>query len=438
MLRWGLYVAETLLACLPFFLKKQRREKFHLRLAIALLLLAGVVFGAVFLIDWLMREFHYEDPIKITCTVGGYLILPALIFLVYKSLFDEPFASVLSSYVLGHAVRSMAFAFYILLISLVGRQHNFLTPDGATSFFNFVVYFSVNAFVYAIYLLIARRYIFKTDNTLPKGLLLVYVPVLILMLVVHGVGEIYNENDVTLYVLLLLSEITTYIVLFAADYLLRRNDQLRNENLLVTRLLEEQGRQFKFSKANSEDIRVKAHDLKHQVRVLREGGPEAEKLLTSLEGDIDTFESTIYLDNQVLNIVLREKWAYCKKHSIRLSYSGDPSAFNRLSPVELFTLTGNILDNAIEATMKLSDKSKRVISVSIHHRNGISSLRCDNFYEGEIKEDKGRYLTSKGDDLNHGLGIQSIKRIVSGYDGAVDIKASAGIYVIKVSIPDNE
>ena len=119
-----------------------------------------------------------------------------------------------------------------------------------------------------------------------------------------------------------------------------------------------------------------------------------------------------------------------------MSYSGDPSAFPSVSSVDLFTLTGNILDNAIEASMKLSDKSRRVISASLYHKNGLSTFRCDNFYEGEIRTENGKYITDKGDDLNHGIGIRSIQRITKKYGGSIDIQTKNNIFVIKVTIPD--
>lgn len=88
--------------------------------------------------------------------------------------------------------------------------------------------------------------------------------------------------------------------------------------------------------------------------------------------------------------------------------------------------------------MKLSDKAKRVVSVSIYHRNGVSTFRCDNFYEGELSIKEGRIQTSKTDVSSHGFGIRSIQRIAKRYGGVVDIKADKGIFVLKVSIPDQE
>ena len=435
-IRWTLFIVETLVACAPFLLFKKRRGYFYVRLGIGFALLAGAVTGIAFGTKAIMETSNYDQTVQTFTAFGGYFIALTSVIGFEIFIFKEKMTSMLSSLVQGFATRSAAFCSYVLLATLLGNQWNFLNIAGMGNIVNLFPYLGMYALTYFLIIFSTRKVIFRSNNTLTKGLFLVYSIVVVALLAIISIGEFYSENDKILYIFLLLSEITCYIVLFVSDYLLRKNDELTTENELVSRLLEEQARQFKFSKANAEDLRMKAHDLKHQVRILREGGEEAERLLSSLEEDIDDFESTIYLDNQTLNIVLREKWGYCKKHRIRMSYSGDPSAFPSMSSVDLFTLTGNILDNAIEASMKLSDKSRRVISASLYHKNGLSTFRCDNFYEGEIRVEDGKYITDKGDDLNHGIGIQSIKRIVKKYGGSLDIKTENNIFVIKVTIPD--
>ena len=435
-IRWMLFMIETLVACTPFFLYKARRGHFYLRLGLGLASLGGVVAAIAFSSKAMMDAFNYDRASQTLISFGGYFFALISVFVFEICLFKEKMAVMLSCLAQGFATRSTAFCCYVLLGTLLGNEWNFLNIAGMANIANLFIYLGIYALVYFLIIFSTRKVIFRSNNTLTKGLFLVYSIVVVALLSIFAIGEFYSENDKALYILLLLSEITCYIVLFVSDYLLRKNDELATENELVSKLLEEQARQFKFSKANAEDLRMKAHDLKHQVKILRQGGEEAEKLLSSLEEDIDDFESTIYLDNQTLNIVLREKWGYCKKHRIRMSYSGDPSAFPSVSSVDLFTLTGNILDNAIEASMKLSDKSRRVISASLYHKNGLSTFRCDNFYEGEIRTENGKYITDKGDDLNHGIGIRSIQRITKKYGGSIDIQTKNNIFVIKVTIPD--
>ncbi|MCR5491159.1 MAG: GHKL domain-containing protein [Bacilli bacterium] len=437
-IRWMLTAVETITACAPFLLYKKRRSHFYLRLILALIVLGGATAGLSVAFFHFMDSHSYEAAYQITASVLGYFAFPALIYLLEISLFEEKAGNIFSSVVQGLALRSTAFSLYSVFVTALDPSHNFLNIAGMPNIVNLFPYLGIYITTYFLAIFAMRKVVLRANNTLTKPLLIVYVFVASLVIVCIAIGEFYGANDNALYVCLLLSQVACYVVLFTTDYLLRRNDELTSENELVSRLLEEQGRQFKFSKANAEDLRTKAHDLKHQVKILRAGGEEAEKLLSSLEEDIDDFESTIYLDNQVLNIVLREKWGYCKKHRIRMSYTGDPNAFSTVSSVDLFTLIGNILDNAIEASMKLQDKSRRIISASIYHQKGISTFRCDNFYEGEIKMEDGRFITQKGDDLNHGLGIQSIKRITKKYGGTTDIQTQNGIFVIKVAIPDEK
>ena len=76
-------------------------------------------------------------------------------------------------------------------------------------------------------------------------------------------------------------------------------NELKLENQLSEVMLGNQEKQFKFSKANSELLHIKAHDLKHQIAALRKGGDKAEKVLSDLEGTIQNYESVIITENTV-------------------------------------------------------------------------------------------------------------------------------------------
>ncbi len=53
----------------------------------------------------------------------------------------------------------------------------------------------------------------------------------------------------------------------------------------------------------------------------------------------------------------------------------DGSAVSFIDPIDLYTMLGNALDNAIESAAKISDPQKRLISVNIWKK------RTNGFYQ---------------------------------------------------------
>ena len=256
-------------------------------------------------------------------------------------------------------------------------------------------------------------------------------------MVVCVIGETYStDNNDFMYCLLLFSNIISLLLITSVELLMRKIYDLRNENQITNQLLAEKGSQYKFAKANMERLHIIAHDLKHESAILRQGGEEAKKILDNLDKGIESYDSILLTENQTLNVILNEKWLYCQKHAIRLSTIVDPTALSRLSTIELYSLFGNLLDNSVEAVMKIKDKSKRAISLNVSHSHGISSIDIRNYFTEFIQIEEGLPQTTKKDSNNHGFGTKSIETTVNKYGGDYSCYIENDVFVVKIAIPD--
>lgn len=86
---------------------------------------------------------------------------------------------------------------------------------------------------------------------------------------------------------------------------------------------------------------------------------------------------------------------------------------------DIIVVLGNILDNAIDATAKVGDNKKIRICL-IYDRRRVM-LEVQNTYCGEIQVRQGIPMTTKGDELLHGVGLQNVRTVVEKYRGTVDI-----------------
>ena len=143
--------------------------------------------------------------------------------------------------------------------------------------------------------------------------------------------------------------------------------------------------------------------------------------------------------NVALDVILGEKDTLSRSKNIKFSPMADGKALSFMSEVDIYSLFGNILDNAIEASEKLPE-AERFIGLKVYRQNSFVIINATNAFSGEIKQENGNIVTTKTDRESHGYGLKSIKYVVEKYDGKVDITAQKGVFTLTVLFvaPTNE
>lgn len=216
--------------------------------------------------------------------------------------------------------------------------------------------------------------------------------------------------------------------------------RVRKELEAVQNVLQNQYAQYKQSKESIELINYKYHDLKHQIAVLRSetDSGKREEFLDKMEADIKKYENQNKTGNKVLDTVLTTKSLYCAKHNITFTCVADGTLLNFMDVMDICSIFGNALDNAIECELKIPDKEKRLIHVSVSKQKNFLLLRFENYYDTELNYQDGAFITTKRDKEFHGYGLKSIRYTVNKYDGAVSIDTKENWFDLKILIPVGE
>ena len=213
--------------------------------------------------------------------------------------------------------------------------------------------------------------------------------------------------------------------------------RVRKELEAVQSVLQNQYVQYKQSRESIELINYKYHDLKHQIAFLRseEDPAKREAFLNRMEDEIRQYEAQNKTGNKVLDTVLTTKSLYCAKHGITFTCVADGTLLDFMDVMDICSIFGNALDNAIECELKIADKEKRLIHVTVSKQKQFLILRFENYYEEALKYQEGRLVTTKKDKENHGYGLKSIRYTVNKYDVAVSIDTQENWFELKVLIP---
>lgn len=194
--------------------------------------------------------------------------------------------------------------------------------------------------------------------------------------------------------------------------------------------------QYEMSRESIEIINRKCHDLKHQVAALKHISDPNRKneVIDSLQSSVMIYDAVAETGNEILDTVLTEKSLICGKHEIALSCIADGKQLAFLDPVDLYTLVGNALDNAIEAVLPLPT-AERLIRIRVQKKAGLVFLRIENPYSGTLELRDGLPVTHKEDRQNHGFGLKSIRDIGEKYHGLFTIGAEQSQFVLQIAFP---
>ena len=117
--------------------------------------------------------------------------------------------------------------------------------------------------------------------------------------------------------------------------------------------------------------------------------------------------------------------------NIRLNVKANIPEKTRMSDVELCSLLGNLLDNAVEACALLPEK-ERFMRIYIGKLKGQLYLSVQNS-AGAVRKEKGMYLSTK--EGEHGYGLFRIDRVVKKYGGYVNRQNEEGVFAEEIMIP---
>ncbi len=236
--------------------------------------------------------------------------------------------------------------------------------------------------------------------------------------------------------------IRTLVDLGGFAILYAHNDQCygiraRREIEAMHNILRNQYIQYQQSRESIDIINRKYHDLKYQIAGLRaEQSPEKRKeWLDAMEKDIIQYENQNKTGNSVLDTVLTAKNIYCNKHEIGFTCVADGYLLVFMDAMDLCTIFGNALDNAIECEMKIEDKEKRLIHISVTKQKGFLLIMIENYYEGNLEMVRGLPVTTKKDVNYHGYGLKNIRYTLQKYGGEVTVSAKNNWFELKMLIP---
>lgn len=165
-----------------------------------------------------------------------------------------------------------------------------------------------------------------------------------------------------------------------------------------------------------------------------------EQYLGDLDTDLTTVDTVIKTGNVMIDAVLNSKISLAKARNIAVEAKAIVPETLPVPEVDFSLMIGNLMDNAMEACLKIEDEAERFIRIYIDILKGQLYIYIINSTEGRVKGkvamagNRIRYLSGKG-SRSHGFGLMRVDRVVERNKGYIDRQDEENVFVTEIMLP---
>ena len=157
--------------------------------------------------------------------------------------------------------------------------------------------------------------------------------------------------------------------------------------------------------------------------------------LKEIESAIMMYDSLSTTGNPALDVIISEKRLLCEKYGIIIASIIDGKVLNYIDDTDIYSLFGNILDNAMKAVSELENKEQRIINLNVTMKGDMIVIHQDNGFVGDIKFEDGLPVTTNENKDIHGFGVSSIRYITQKYGGSLSFVVNNGFFELNILLP---
>lgn len=247
------------------------------------------------------------------------------------------------------------------------------------------------------------------------------------------VAQIYLTVTTTLA----LMEVVFQVLIYSIAKTITEKSKLDKQ----AQMLSVQASQYESLQRYIETTSKLRHDFKHTARtavsLAQEGNTEALIKLLSDYGAVTASadKQSIFTKNSSLNALVGFYYEQALSLNIRCDWQVRLPEKLNIEDIDLFSIIGNLLENAIHAAKEEKVDNRYVNFKADTEENDDIYIVVTNGFSGKIRKEKDKYLSTKKD--GSGIGIESIKTAASKYQGFVSFYHDTNTFYADVMLKQN-
>ncbi|MEM1485836.1 GHKL domain-containing protein [Oscillospiraceae bacterium PP1C4] len=416
-----LYV-NTIYCFIDNFLKKLRVKKIYV---LAANIAFYILISAIYL-------FIRHPEITIICNV--------LLIFLFCLLYSSPVRKKMLATVFICIITILSEAFVLFSISTL-RNIDLMTSLQEDTFnITGIILSKITLFIFV-----------KVFNAVRKSKLNISVPIfywfaifliplgsafVIQVLYLQSVSDYFKGKAILLSISVIVMLIINILIFYLYDKIIEENTA-KTQNILLMRQVDDYAYQISLTESFQEEMRLLRHDLKNhftdiQYLAQHKDCKKIEDYMIELIGILHADQKFCNSGNIAIDAILNHKIYNATQNKIRVDVDVIAPKDLLLNQLDMCILLGNLIDNSIEACMKV-DENQRFIKIHIEYSGGNMFITVTNSYDGIFIYDENlNYTTTKANKLGHGLGLKNIQNVIERYNGGISISSTESLFTVDI------
>ncbi len=421
--------ALEMLCCRIFF------ESFHKRRSENRWRNYGIILGLILMVYFTAIMFYNQFLLKQILII---LIMATAMFIYVRIHFAKSLILVLLFQGLLLSIDYFALWASVSLFDSIARMDE-QQPVGG-----YLAAILAKVLLFMVILVIRKKFGKKSSEVLTdtEWLQFIFFPVFTIftivgMIVTSGGIREQSQENVFLAVAFCLAGMNI-AVFYWLDNVLKQEAKLRESRLFEIRV-KNQTEMYRSISESFEKQRRMLHEYKNQIMCMEsllatKNYEELESYVTKVNGKLGTEMGYIKTNNVIVDAVLNCKYQEMLNKKILLVMKINDLSELNISDEDIVVILSNLLNNAIEACEKCSDK--KVIKMKLMKENHSLIISVKNTYNGLLVIKDGEIQTSKKQEMDeHGIGIKNILDVIAKYEGSYVIQNDEKEFYFSMIMP---
>lgn len=315
-------------------------------------------------------------------------------------------------------------------LGILFRSENFIDPKALEYFAGIWL---VRLVMLGVAVFLAKQ---PKESTTPMRLTSVVVMLGLFGAVTLSEQTILPLSDEQAGTWVILSMVLLFSVLF---YRLSRQREMELE---ITQLKQDQAeileRDYQALSRTYESNAKLYHDLHNHIEAiyqcLTQGDiQEAIRYCEDLRTPVREISQTVWTGDKALDYLISSKMALAEQRKVKTKANIEYPHNTNIRSVDLTTILGNLLDNALEAA-EAAPGELRFLNLTIRRINAMLIIKVENGYGNAPTENSGELETTKEDKAAHGWGLKSVQTAAERYDGTITTDYKDGVFQSVVTL----
>lgn len=223
------------------------------------------------------------------------------------------------------------------------------------------------------------------------------------------------------YICIFLFCCMSYYSLYIICKQITKHAKLEAQNILSKRQQDYQEKHFIVSQENVEIINKVRDEIYKKIDSYKDiniqNEDEARAFAKKLIDEYSFLYEIDYCNNKIIDAILYNKILLAKSHDIITDIQVIVPDTVNIKAIDIMSVFTNLLDNAIEACLKLTI-DKRFIEVDSMIKSNYLIIKVRNSKSPKMHVNIDNMETTKDDKVNHGLGLQIISKTCKENNGS--------------------